>query len=78
MSEEDQIKWAELKFDFSPEQEAVLQKGAQASGLSIECYCLHLLYEKLLEQASAAQKEQWQRNLPATLRRNGCQESLYV
>jgi hypothetical protein len=70
MSEEDQIKWVALKLDFSPEHEAVLQKRAQASGLSIECYCLHLLYKNLLEEASAAQKEQWQRNLPATLRRN--------
>jgi hypothetical protein len=75
MNEEDQINWVTLTLNFTPEQEAKLLERAQAVGLSPKCYVVNLLLRHLLEDATAIQREQWQRDFPATLRRNGCEES---
>ncbi len=57
MSGEDEIKWVTLTLNFSPEQEAGLEKLAQAMGLSLKCYCVHVLHNHLLKDASAEQIE---------------------
>lgn len=74
MSTEDQTAWVTVSLNFSPEEEARLEKQASDAGLSLKCYCLHILHEHSLEDAPAAQRDQWQRAFPATLRRNGCGE----
>lgn len=70
---EDQIAWVTLTLNFEPEQEAILEERARAAGLSPACYCIHVLHQHLLEDATTpAEKERWHRDFPATLRRNGC------
>ncbi len=75
MNAEDEIKWVTLALNFPPDQEARLEARAKAEGLSVKCYCIHLLYNHLLNDAVAEQKETILRDLPATLRRNGCHDS---
>ncbi len=76
MSTEDQIRWVTVTLNFSPEEEAGLEKQASDAGLSLKCYCVHILHKHLLDGASAVQQEQWQRYFPASLLRNGCRETL--
>ncbi len=76
MNSEDQIKWVTLTLNFSDEQEAWLEKTAQAAGLSIKCYCVQTLYKHLMQDATADQMESWREQLPITLSRNGCHEAL--
>lgn len=72
--EQNPIKWVTLTLDFTPEQEAVLEAGARTAGLSVKCFCVHVLYKHLLNNASAVEKEKWLQEFPETLRRNGCSE----
>jgi hypothetical protein len=74
MSDDDRIKWVVIKLDLPPDLEALLQARMQTTGLSLECYCIQVLYKDLLKDATPAQKERWLRDLPATLRRNGCED----
>jgi hypothetical protein len=76
MSGEDQIKWVALTLTFSPEQETWLEKMAQAAGLSLKCYCVHMLYKHLLQDAPVDRMESWREQLAITLSRNGCHETL--
>lgn len=39
MSTEDQIRWVTVILNFSPEEEAGLEKQASDAGLSLKCYC---------------------------------------
>jgi hypothetical protein len=78
MSDENQDTWFTLKLEFPDEVEARLEKVAQEAGLSLKCYCVHVLLKHLLKDASAEQKERWEQQLPATLRRNGCDENSAV
>jgi hypothetical protein len=74
MSNDDDIKWVALTLNFKPEVEAKLETHARAAGLSLKCYCVHVLYRHLSTDASDAEKERWGQGFPATLRRNGCDE----
>ncbi|HXQ25875.1 MAG TPA: HepT-like ribonuclease domain-containing protein [Candidatus Acidoferrales bacterium] len=76
MSNEDQITWFALKLEFPDEVGARLEKIAQEAGLSLKCYCVRVLLRHLLKDASAEQKERWQQQWPATLRRNGCDDDV--
>jgi hypothetical protein len=69
---ENQITWATLTLDFPPEVEDRLKAKAQTAGLSLKCYCVHLLLKLLLKDASDVEKEEWRQDFPASLRRNGC------
>jgi hypothetical protein len=73
MSEGDDIRWVPLTLDFSPEDEAWMEARAKAAGQTLKCFCVHLIHEALLRNASDDQKNQWARQFPATLRRNGCE-----
>ena len=69
---DDEIRWGALTLDFPPEVEARLEENAREEGLSLKSYCVRVLYKHLLENASASEKEKWQRDFSATLRRNVC------
>jgi uncharacterized protein with HEPN domain len=73
MSDENQIRWVSLKLELPDDVGARLEKIAQEAGLSLECYCVRILLNHLMKDASAEQKERWQKDVPATLRRNGCE-----
>jgi hypothetical protein len=75
MSDESQTSWVELKLEFPDEVGTRLEKVARDAGLSLQCYCVRVLLRHLLKDASPEQKERWQKQLPATLRRNGCDDS---
>lgn len=72
MSDEEEIKWVQLTLDFSDEEEARLTELAQAEGLSLKCFCIHVLFRHMINEDSGVDKELWERQLPLTLRRNGC------
>lgn len=76
MNDEDQSKWVALTLNFSDEQGALLEKLAQDAGLSLKCYCVHMLFRHLLQDAPADRIESWRAQLPTTLSRNGCHETL--
>jgi hypothetical protein len=78
MSNEDEIKWVALTLEFTPEQEAFLEARAGELGLSLKCYCVHMLYRHLLKDSSDTENEDRVRRFPATLRRNGCDENTYI
>jgi len=73
---DDQIKWVTLTIELSDELEAKLEKRAQEEGMSITCYCVLAIFRHFMEGATAEQKELWERQLPATLRRNGCADAV--
>ena len=75
MSSEDQIKWVTLTLNFPPEMEIMIEARACELGLSPKCYCIHVLHGHLLRDASVLQRERWVQEFPATLRRNGCDDS---
>jgi hypothetical protein len=75
MNEEDHVGWVKLKIELPDDVEIRLEKLAQESGLSLKCYCVRILLKHLLKDASVEQKERWQEQFPATLRRNGCDEA---
>jgi len=75
MSAEEQIKWVTLNVEFPAEVEARLEKRAREEGLSLTCFCLRLVLRDLLKDASAEQKELWLSQVPATLRKNGCDDT---
>ena len=75
MSDESQITWVTLKLELPDEIEVRLGKIAHDAGLSLKCYCVRVLLHHLMKDASPEQKERWQRQVPATLRRNGCDDS---
>jgi hypothetical protein len=54
---------------------ARLEKQAQEDGLSVKSYCVHIRLQHLLRDASAEQKERWLPQVPATLRKNGCDDT---
>ena len=66
MTGEDEIKWVTLTLAFPPDQEARLEARAKAEGLSVQCYCVHLLYNHLLRDADSEQQESIQGSWPAT------------
>jgi uncharacterized protein with HEPN domain len=72
---EDQSAWVALTLNLPEELEKKLEKLAQDAGLSVKCYCLRVLLKHLLERASPEQRERWQQGVPATLRRNGCDDN---
>lgn len=72
MNGEDQIKWATITLNFSDEQEALLEKLAQAAGLSIKCYCLDVICKHVLRDVPADRMENLQAKLALMLNRNGC------
>ena len=76
LSNENQIAWVTLTLEFPDELEAHLEKAAKDAGLSVKCYCVRILLKHWLESASDEQKERWQQQVPATLRRNGCDDSV--
>jgi uncharacterized protein with HEPN domain len=71
---ESQITWVALKIEFPDDVGAHLEKVAQGAGLSLKCYCVRVLLMSLLKDASPEQAERWQQQLPATLRKNGCDD----
>jgi hypothetical protein len=75
MSDESQIAWVSLKLEFPDEVGARLEKVAQEAGQSLKCYCVRVLLKHLQQDTSTGQKERWQQQLSATLRRNGCDDS---
>ena len=75
MSNEDQIAWVTLKLELPDTVGAHLEKVAQEAGLSLKCYCVRVLLKHLQKDASADRRERWQQQLPAALRRNGCDDS---
>jgi uncharacterized protein with HEPN domain len=74
-SDENQTTWVSLKLELPDDVGARLEKIAQEAGLSLKCYCVRILLNHLMKDASAEQKERWQQHLPATLRRNGCNDT---
>jgi hypothetical protein len=72
--DQDQITWVALNLNFSDHVAARLEKLAQAEGLSLKCLCVHRLHKHLMGDATMAQREKRQRDFPAELRRNGCNE----
>jgi hypothetical protein len=74
MSDEDQIAWVTLKLEFPDEVGARLEEIARGAGLSLKCYCIHVLLRHLLKDAASEEKERWLLQLPVTLRRNGCDD----
>jgi hypothetical protein len=75
MSNESQIKWVSLNLKLPDEVGARLERLSQEAGLSIKCYCVRVLVTHFMKDASPDQKERWQRDVPATLRRNGCEDT---
>jgi hypothetical protein len=73
---DDEINWVTLTLELPDELEAQLEKRAREEGLSLACYCIHLLFRHFLEGATAEQKERWQLRFLATLRRNGCADGV--
>lgn len=71
---EDQTAWVTVTLNLPEELEKRLETLAQEAGVPLKCYCLKVLLSRLLEGASAEQRERWQRDIPATLRRNGCDD----
>jgi len=69
-----QIAWVRVNLEFPEDIEKRLEKIAQEAGLCLKCYCLRVLLKHLLEGRSSEQQERWQRQIPATLRRNGCDD----
>lgn len=78
MDGETQITWVELNLEFTDEVESRLREVARVAGLSLKCYCVRVLLKHLLKDATPQQNERWQAQLPATLRRNGCDDSAGV
>lgn len=74
-NEEEQINWVTLTLNLPPPLEGAVEAATCELGLSAKCYCVHVLYRHLLRGASDVQKEKWTGDLPATLRRNGCDEN---
>ena len=72
MSEDDSTDWVPVTLTFSLEEEAVLQAVAQREGLSLKCYCVHVLYRHVLKDVLPPDEAQRQRELQTTLRRNDC------
>jgi hypothetical protein len=75
MTNDSEIRWVTLTLEFPDEIGARLQKVADEAGISLQCYCVRVLFRELLKEAPAAQKELCLRQLPATLRKNGCDDS---
>jgi hypothetical protein len=75
MSKEEEITWVTLTLNFPQELDSLIETRAHELGLSPKCYCVHVLHRHLLKDAADVQKERWTREFPATLRRNGCDES---
>ena len=73
--DESQIKWVELKLELPDDVGARLEEVAAGAGLSLKCYFVQVLWRSLLEDATPEQKETWQQELPAVMRRNGCPDS---
>jgi uncharacterized protein with HEPN domain len=74
--DENQIGWVSLKLELPDDIGARLEKVAQEAGLSLKCYCVRVLLKHLMKDASPEQKERWLQHVPATLRRNGCDDSI--
>ena len=70
----EQTGWVTLKIELPDELEKRLETIAQEAGLSLKCYFLRALLKHLLTGASPEQRDQWQWQIPATLRRNGCED----
>ena len=75
MNDEGQITWVPLKLEIPDEIGERLKKIAQDAGLSLECYCVRVLLQHVMRDASPEQKERWRQQAPVTLRRNGCGDS---
>jgi hypothetical protein len=76
LSEDGQVKWVTLTLNFSPEQEAFMEKHARAAGLSVERFCIDLIFFRDLQ--GATETKEWQQEFAATLRRNGCSDNRAV
>jgi len=74
MSNENEITWVELKLEIPDDIAARLEIIARQAGLSFKCYCVRVLLKHVMEDASAEQKERIQKGMPATMRRNGCDD----
>jgi uncharacterized protein with HEPN domain len=70
-----EIAWVTLTIELPDEVGASLEEVAREAGVSFKCYCVRILLKDLLKNASADRKERWSQQLPATLRRNGCDDS---
>jgi uncharacterized protein with HEPN domain/predicted transcriptional regulator len=75
MTNQNDIAWVTLTIELPDEVGARLEKVAREAGMSLKCYCTRVLLKDLLKGASAEQKERWREQIPATLRRNGCDNS---
>lgn len=69
-----QIAWVTVKLDFPEDLEKKLETAAQDAGMSLQCFCLRVLLRHLFQNASLEQQERWRQDIPATLRRNGCDD----
>jgi hypothetical protein len=76
MTPDDQTAWVTLKIELPDDLERALKELAQHAGISIECYCVRVLLNHLMETASRENRERWQSQIPATLRRNGCDDAI--
>jgi hypothetical protein len=72
VSNQSEIAWVKLTLEFPDEVGARLEKVAEEAGMPLRCYCTRVLLKNVLRIASVEQKERWREQIPATLRRNGC------
>lgn len=70
----EQINWVTISIDLPDDIAEKLAVAAKDGGMSIECYCLRVILRHLLETGSPEQNERWKDSIPATLRRNGCDD----
>ena len=70
----EEMAWVTLKTELPEDLEKRLETLAQEAGLSLACYCLRILLKHLLEGGAPEERERWQRQIPATFRRNGCDD----
>ncbi len=53
-----------------------MEKHARAAGLSVERFCIDLIFFRDLQ--GATETKEWQQEFAATLRRNGCSDNRAV